>query len=227
MLFIRPHQQDLIVVKAILEIFARASGLKTNLDKCHISPIQCNLEDTVSLLRHFPGRLDPFPTKYLGVPLSLKKLSKKDLQPLVDKMNDRLPSWKSRLLSKAGRAVLIKSVLSAIPMHTAMVVDLSPWAIKQIDKRRRAFLWNGSDEAKGGSCMLAWPKVCRPPELGGLGFLDLKLFSYTLRMRWLWMKRTEENRPWSQLPDKHEDMVLSMFQASISIELGDGNRSFF
>ena len=226
-LFIRPHQQDLIVVKAILEIFARASGLKTNLDKCHISPIQCNLEDTVSLLRHFPGRLDPFPTKYLGVPLSLKKLSKKDLQPLVDKMNDRLPSWKSRLLSKAGRAVLIKSVLSAIPMHTAMVVDLSPWAIKQIDKRRRAFLWKGSDDAKGGSCMLAWPKVCQPLELGGLGFLDLKLFGYALRMRWLWMKRTEDNRPWSQLPDKHEDMVLSMFQASISIELGDGNRSFF
>ena len=146
---------------------------------------------------------------------------------MVDKVNDRLPSWKSRLLSKAGRAVLIKSVLSAIPMHTAMVVDLSPWAIKQIDKRRRAFLWNGSDDAKGGSCMLAWPKVCRPPELGGLGFLDLKLFSYTLRMRWLWMKRTEENRPWSQLPDKHEDMVLSMFQASIYIELGDGNCSFF
>jgi len=77
--FIRPHQQDLIVVKAILEIFARAFGLKTNLDKCHISPIQCNLEDTVSLLRHFPSRLDPFPTKYLSVPLSLKKLSKKDL----------------------------------------------------------------------------------------------------------------------------------------------------
>ena len=78
-LFIRPHQQDLIVVNAILEIFARASGLKTNLGKCHISPIQCNLEDSVSLLRHFPGRLDPFPTKYLSVPLSLKKLSKKDL----------------------------------------------------------------------------------------------------------------------------------------------------
>jgi hypothetical protein len=62
-----------------------------------------------------------------------------------------------------------------------MVVDLPPWAIKQINKRRRAFLWKGSDEAKGGNCMLAWPKVCRPPELGGLGFLDLKLFGYALR----------------------------------------------
>jgi len=134
-LFIRPNQQDLILVKAILELFARVSGLKTNIDKCHFSPIQCNLEDTITLLRHFPGRIDPFPTKYLGIPLSLKKLQKKDLQPLIDKVNDRLPSWKSRLLNKAGRAVLVKSVLTAIPTHTAMVVDLSPWAIKHIDKR--------------------------------------------------------------------------------------------
>jgi hypothetical protein len=41
------------------------------------------------------------------------------------------------------------------------------------------------------------------------------------------MKRTEDNRTWSQLPDKYEDVVLSMFQASISIELGDGTHSLF
>ena len=75
--------------------------------------------------------------------------------------------------------------------------------------------------------MLAWPKVRRPPDLGGLGFLNLQLFGYALRMRWLWIKRTDENRPWSQLPDKHDSIVLSMFQASTSIELGDGSRSFF
>ena len=75
-LFLRPQQQDLELTKGILEIFARVSGLRTNMDKCHISPIQCNLEDTVSLLQHFPGKLDLFPTKYLGIPLSLKKLRK-------------------------------------------------------------------------------------------------------------------------------------------------------
>jgi len=121
-LFLQPQQQDLAMTKGILEIFARVSGLRTNLDKCRISPIQCSLEDTVSLLRHCPGKLDPFPTKYLGIPLSVKRLRKSDLQPLIDKVYDRLPSWKSKFLSKAGRAVLIKSVLSAIPTHTAMAM---------------------------------------------------------------------------------------------------------
>ena len=182
-LFIRPNQQDLILVKAILDLFARVSGLKTNIDKCHFSPIQCNLEDTITLLRHFPGRIDPFPTKYLGIPLSLKKLQKKDLQPLIDKVNDRLPSWKSRLLNKAGRAVLVKSVLTANPTHTAMVVDLSPWAIKHIERGEGFFSGRAVKRPGGGHCMLAWPKVCRPPDLGGLGFLNLQLFGYALRDR--------------------------------------------
>jgi hypothetical protein len=30
---------------------------------------------------------------------------------------------------------------------------------------------------------VAWPKVLRPAELGGLGLLDLHLFGYGLRMR--------------------------------------------
>jgi len=34
------------------------------------------------------------------------------------------------MLTKAGRAVLVKSKLSAIPVHTAMAVALSPWALK-------------------------------------------------------------------------------------------------
>jgi hypothetical protein len=69
MLFLSPKQQDLVLLtRCILEIFAKASGLKTNINKCLISPIQCDLEATVTLLTFFPGKLDPFPIKYLGIP---------------------------------------------------------------------------------------------------------------------------------------------------------------
>jgi len=98
----------------------------------------------VSLLTHFPGKIDPFPIHYLGIPLGLRKLSKAALQPLIDKVASRLPAWKANLLNRAGRTVLIKSTLSAIPTHTALAVSLSPWAIKCIDAIRRAFLWKGA-----------------------------------------------------------------------------------
>jgi len=131
------------------------SGLHSNIDKSIIAPIHCNLEDTVTLLQHFPAKLSPLPMCYLGIPLAVGKLRKCDLQPLVDKVNDSLPTWKAKWLSKAGRAVLVKTKLSAIPVHTAMVITLSPWVIQCIDKRRRAFLWAGSDSVSGGKCSLA------------------------------------------------------------------------
>ena len=55
-LFLTPHQQGLSLSKLILEIFAGASGLKTNPKKCLISPIQCDLEATVTLLKFFSGK---------------------------------------------------------------------------------------------------------------------------------------------------------------------------
>ena len=70
-IFLQSIQQDLILTRGILEIFARASGLKTNEPKCMISPILCGLEATVMLLKYFPSKLDPFPIDYLGIPLGL------------------------------------------------------------------------------------------------------------------------------------------------------------
>ena len=173
-IFLVPTQQDLVLTKVILEIFAQSSGLKTNLSKCLISPIQCDMEATVTLLSMFLGKIDPFPIRYLGIPLGLRKLGKNDLQPLVDKVANRLPTWKANLLNRAGRTVLIKSTLSAIPTHTALAVNLSPWVIKCIDGYRRGFLWQGASKAKGGHCLLSWPRVCTPVDLGGLGLIDLQ-----------------------------------------------------
>jgi len=55
------------------------------------------------LLTHFPAKLSPFPIKYLGISLSVGKLRKSDLQPLVDKVADALPIWKAKFLTKAAR----------------------------------------------------------------------------------------------------------------------------
>ena len=107
------------------------------------------------------------------------------------------------------------------------MINLSHWVIKFIDNYRRSFLWKGASEAKGGHCLLAWPRVCRPPDLGGLGIVDLQRFDYALRMHWLWMKRTEDHRPWLELPAEDEPIVEAMFQSSIYVELGDGRNALF
>ncbi|WVZ95524.1 hypothetical protein U9M48_041277 [Paspalum notatum var. saurae] len=49
---------------------------------------------------------------------------------------------------------LVQAVLSAIPTYYMTNFTLSSWAVKRIDRLRRNFLWKGSDDAKGGHCLL-------------------------------------------------------------------------
>lgn len=46
-------------------------------------------------------------------------------------------------------------------------------------------------------------------------------------MRWLWYSRTDQNTPWSSLPQKSEILVEAMFAASVTVEVGNGMRSYF
>ena len=55
-----------------------------------------------------------------------------------------------------------------------MVFYLKKWALKKIDKIRRAFLWNVTADAKGAQCLVAWDKIKRPKIKGGLVFWTWK-----------------------------------------------------
>jgi len=92
----------------------------------------------------------------LGLPLSLKKLTKGQIQPIIDRIADQLPGWKADLMTRAGRRVQVQFVLTAMFLYLVMAIDFPPWAIKAVDKFRCGFLWRGRKEAKGGhlSCGL-------------------------------------------------------------------------
>jgi hypothetical protein len=129
-----------------------------------------------------PCQLIHFPCKYLGIPLSAYALKKSVLLPLVDRVVDRLPEWKSRFMSRAGQTSLAKSTLSAILIHVSIAIAVSPWIYHAIDKVQRAFILTGTSEARGGQCMVSRAKVARPVELGRLGVLDLTTLGYALRL---------------------------------------------
>jgi mannosylglycoprotein endo-beta-mannosidase len=108
-----------------------------------------------------------------------------EIQPVSDKLANRPPSWKGKFLTKAGRLKLVNSVLTSIPTYFLTVFNLKKWAFKNLDKIRRNFLWEGAEQANGGHSLVQWAKVQKPKQLGGLGVLDLELFSRALRIRWL------------------------------------------
>jgi len=85
----------------------------------------------------------------------------------------------------------------------------------------------GGGKRQWGHCLVNWPTVTRPKDLGGLGVPDLDKFGRALRLRWLWLQWTDSSRPWTgtDVPCNREDRLL--FQASTLITIGDGNKARF
>ena len=185
-IFLNPNRQDLQAMKDILKMFGEVTGLVTNLEKSSIHPIRCESIDLDHVLQPFLGSHGIFPCRYLGLQLHIQPLQKIHVQPLIEKIGQRLPGWKGRLLNRAGRLTLVTSVLSSMPTYHLTIFPLATWARKQIDKIRRSFLWKGDDNTNGGHYLVNWPTVSQPKDLGGLGVLDLDRFGRALRLRWLW-----------------------------------------
>jgi hypothetical protein len=88
-------------------------------------------------------------------------------------------------------------------------------------------VWNGSDNAHGGQCLVRWEKVQKPKRLGGLGILDLELFGRALRLRWLWYQWTEPDRSWVGTEVPCNDADRQLFRASTQVTVGNGKRALF
>lgn len=144
-LFIKPLEEELHITKAILDIFGEASGLKTNLGKSCIIPIQCRDDTLIEVSNTLPCAVSEFPCTYLGLPISNKKLSKAALMPWVEKITDKLPSWKAALMNWAGRATLVRYVLSAILVYLLVAIKVPKWFIKLINKFKKRIPLEGQE----------------------------------------------------------------------------------
>lgn len=63
--------------------------------------------------------------------------------------------------------------------------------------------------------------MTRPLKLRGLGIHDLQVMAWALRMRWLWLKKTNPNRPWALLNINVPAQARAMFAISVTTTVGD------
>lgn len=156
-------------MKQVLHSFSTKSGLTINTSKSRIlfstnTPQDRRHSICETLCIDETDELG----NYLGLPIHSGRASKRKYQFIIDKVQAKLASWKSNLLSFAGRRTLIQQVAAAIPSYYNQAAPLPKGICEKIDQLQRNFLWGSSDERRKIH-LVNWDMVCKPKELGGLG----------------------------------------------------------
>jgi hypothetical protein len=63
--------------------------------------------------------------KYLGLPTLVGKSRKPAFKNIKDRVQRRLGDWKLKFLSQAGKEILLKAVIQAIPTYSMSIFLLS------------------------------------------------------------------------------------------------------
>ncbi|XP_058741823.1 uncharacterized protein LOC131614222 [Vicia villosa] len=153
--------------------------LKINANKSNI--YFANVDKAVkSMIMNLSGfREGSLPFRYLGVPLSSKKLNIFHYLGLVDKIVCRIRHWTARFLSYAGRLQLINSVTFSMANYWLMVFPIPKAMIKKINAICRSFLWSGTDVICWKSTV-AWDDICKPKKKEALVLLIWRLGTIVL-----------------------------------------------
>ena len=117
----------------------------------------------------------------LGV--SMRKVSA--WNPILQKIQRKLMTWKAKTLPRAGRLVLIKSVLNSLPLYYLSLFKMSKAVTYRIIQIQRRFLWVG-DKAGAFSALVKWEVVQLPKSRGRLGVGDILMKNARPLFKWWW-----------------------------------------
>ena len=165
------------------------------------------------------------------LPTFMRQNKKNSLLLLLVLCRSKLASLKmDKITSAAGRLTLLQAVIYAMPIFQIMAIRPPVWLTKKINKAARAFLWANKETATGSQCLINWRRVCTPKTygpMGGLGLPNLAARSTALRCRWLWKSWMDTDKPWVGLPLPIDNQVRALFEASVTLQIGDGASTQF
>ena len=110
----------------------------------------------------------------------------------------KLAGWKAKFLSFASRAVLIKSVMFAIPNYVMQGATLLVHVCEKLDKINRDFLW-GSTNEKRRMNMVGWNKIIKSKEERGLGIQEARAKNIALLSKLNWRTYQEQEASWAKV----------------------------
>ncbi|KAL4367675.1 hypothetical protein GQ457_05G016460 [Hibiscus cannabinus] len=215
MFFCEADEMQIKNIIRILKGFELAAGLKLNLSKTKLIGINVDEQRIDQWAKILHCQSEKFSSWYLALPLGAKRISISIWEPIVERVETKLTSWKSKLLSFGGRLKLIKSVLNGLPVYFMTMFPMPTSINNRISSLVARFLW-GSLTNKAIH-WVSWERLILPKHYGGLGLLNFKTKNRALLNKWLWRYGAETNRLWRRVIDaKYDENHNSLLPSNVN-----------
>ena len=150
LIFCKASMENCDELQRVLGVYERASGQQLNRAKTSLFFSKNTPRDIQGeIQRRFGAQVIKQHEQYLGLPSLVGKNKRNNFTDIKEKLGKKLARWKEKLISKAGKEILIKAVALAIPTYTMSCFKIPDSLCDDLTSMIRNFWWGQkSDEKK-------------------------------------------------------------------------------
>jgi ribonuclease HI/exonuclease III len=185
------------VFDSVLKSYCRVTGALINERKSEIyswNTGQQELNNIMNILG-FRGHVSWDRIKYLGLPITNGANRRSLWSDIICKIKTKIAALGGYWLTNAGKVILIKSQLAALPIYQSTFLLAPRNVMDQIAKILRDFLWQGGKGNENKMHLANWELVRRPIAEGGLQIRDPSLVNLAMGGKLLWQMAHEPKHP--------------------------------